>query len=81
MKVKKEKARGILRKRSSWGSAHPEGGTMLRYALIFFIVALIAAAFGFLGIATAAVGVAKILFFVFLVLFLLSLVGGLVRQT
>src|ERR1700733_384889 len=34
----------------------------------------------FLGIATAAVGVARILFFLFLVLFLLSLVGGLMRR-
>jgi uncharacterized membrane protein YtjA (UPF0391 family) len=54
---------------------------MLRYALIFFVVALIAAAFGFLGIAGAAVGVAKILFYIFLVLFLVSLLGGLVRRT
>jgi len=52
---------------------------MLRYAVIFFVVALIAAAFGFLGIATAAVGVARLLFFIFLVLFLISLVGGLAR--
>ncbi len=43
---------------------------MLRWALGFFIIAVIAAAFGFLGIATAAVGVAKLLFFVFLILFL-----------
>lgn len=54
---------------------------MLRWALGFFIVALIAAAFGFLGIATAAVGVAKILFYFFLMLFLVSLIGGLARRT
>ena len=54
---------------------------MLRWALVFFIVAVIAAAFGFLGIATAAVGIAKLLFFVFLVLFLVSLIGGLTRRT
>ncbi len=54
---------------------------MLRWALGFFIVAVIAAAFGFLGIATAAVGVAKLLFFVFLVLFLVSLIGGLANRT
>jgi uncharacterized membrane protein YtjA (UPF0391 family) len=53
---------------------------MLRWALIFFVVALIAAVFGFLGIAAAAVGVARILFFIFLVLFLVSLVGGLLRR-
>ena len=53
---------------------------MLRYAVIFFVVALIAAAFGFLGIASAAVGIARLLFYVFLILFLISLVGGLVRR-
>jgi uncharacterized membrane protein YtjA (UPF0391 family) len=62
------------------GSFRHQGGFMLRWAVIFFIVALVAAVFGFLGIATAAVGVARILFFLFLVLFLLSLVGGLMRR-
>jgi uncharacterized membrane protein YtjA (UPF0391 family) len=57
-----------------------QGGTMLRWALIFFVVALIAAVFGFFGLAVAAAGIAKILFFIFLVLFLVSLVGGLVRR-
>jgi uncharacterized membrane protein YtjA (UPF0391 family) len=54
---------------------------MLRWAVIFFVVALIAAAFGFLGIAAAAVGIARILFYIFLVLFLISLIGGLMRRT
>ena len=53
---------------------------MLRFAVIFFVVALIAAAFGFLGIASAAVGIARLLFYVFLILFLISLVGGLARR-
>jgi uncharacterized membrane protein YtjA (UPF0391 family) len=53
---------------------------MLRWAFAFFVIALIAAVFGFLGIASAAVGVAKLLFFVFLVLFLVSLLGGLLRR-
>jgi uncharacterized membrane protein YtjA (UPF0391 family) len=53
---------------------------MLNWAIVFFIVALIAAAFGFLGIAAAAVGIARILFFIFLILFLASLVGGLARR-
>jgi uncharacterized membrane protein YtjA (UPF0391 family) len=56
------------------------GGFMLRWAVVFFVVALIAAVFGFLGIAAAAVSIAKILFFVFLVLFLVSLVGGLMSR-
>jgi uncharacterized membrane protein YtjA (UPF0391 family) len=53
---------------------------MLRWALAFFIVALIAAVFGFAGIAVAATGIAKILFFIFVVLFLIALLGGLVRR-
>jgi len=53
---------------------------MLRYALIFFVVALIAALFGFGGIAAGASEIAKILFFIFVVLFVISLVAGLVRR-
>jgi uncharacterized membrane protein YtjA (UPF0391 family) len=49
---------------------------MLHYAVVFFIIALIAAAFGFGGIASGAVGIAKILFVVFLVLAVLSLIFG-----
>ena len=39
---------------------------MLHYAVVFFIVALIAAVFGFGGIAAGAAGIAKVLFVVFL---------------
>lgn len=53
---------------------------MLRWALGFFLIALVAALFGFGGIAIAAAGIAKILFFIFLVLFLVALLGGLVRR-
>ena len=53
---------------------------MLRWAVIFFVVALIAAGFGFLGIATAAVSIARMLFYIFLILFLVSLAGGLLRR-
>jgi len=53
---------------------------MLRWALIFFIVALIAALFGFGGIAGAATDIAQILFYGFLILaaivLVMSLVGG-----
>ena len=52
---------------------------MLGWAITFFIVALIAALFGFGGIAAAASGIAQVLFVVFLVLFLGSLVMHLVR--
>lgn len=53
---------------------------MLYYALVFFIVAVVAAIFGFGGIAAGAVEIAKILFFIFLVLFVVSLVAGLLRR-
>ncbi|MGC2529273.1 MAG: DUF1328 family protein [Candidatus Acidiferrum sp.] len=53
---------------------------MLRFALGFFIIALIAAVFGFTGIAVAAAGIAKLLFFIFVILFLLSLVAGILRR-
>lgn len=52
---------------------------MLGWALTFLVVALIAALFGFGGIAVASAGIAKILFFVFLVLFAVSLVASLFR--
>ena len=47
---------------------------MLRWAIIFFVWALIAALFGFGGIAAGAAGLAKILCFVFIVLFAIALV-------
>ena len=49
---------------------------MLSWAITFLIIALIAAVLGFGGIAGAAVGLAKIIFFVFLVLFAVSLIFG-----
>lgn len=54
---------------------------MLGWALTFFIVALIAAFLGFGGVATAAAGIAKILFFIFLIVFLFTLVLGYTRRT
>jgi uncharacterized membrane protein YtjA (UPF0391 family) len=52
---------------------------MLYYALVFLIIALIAGALGFGFVAFAAAGIAKILFFLFIVLFLVSLVVHLSR--
>lgn len=46
---------------------------MLGWAITFLILGLIAALFGFTGIAGAAIGIAKILFFVFLVIFVVML--------
>jgi uncharacterized membrane protein YtjA (UPF0391 family) len=55
-------------------------GTMLYWAAVFFVVALVAALFGFGGIASASAGIAQILFFLFLVLFVVSLIAGVVRR-
>lgn len=49
---------------------------MLYYALVFFVVAIIAGLLGFGGIASAMTGIAKILFWIFVVLFIISLVAG-----
>ena len=46
-----------------------------------WVVALIAALLGFTGIATAAAGIAKILFYLFLILFLVTLMGHLLRRS
>lgn len=51
---------------------------MLKWAVIFLIIALVAAVFGFTDIAAASAGIAKILFGIFLVLFLAAVVIGLV---
>ena len=53
---------------------------MLYYAAVFLVIALVAALFGFGGIAAGAVEIAKIIFVVFLVLFLASLIAGLIRR-
>jgi len=50
---------------------------MLRWALIFLVIGLIAAVLGFTNVAGAAIGIAKILFFVFMVIFVVLLVAGL----
>ncbi|MEJ1973650.1 MAG: DUF1328 domain-containing protein [Lacunisphaera sp.] len=50
---------------------------MLRWSLIFFVFGLIAALLGFTTIAGTAIGIAKILFFIFAVLFLATLLIGL----
>ena len=54
---------------------------MVYYALVFLFVAIIAGFLGFWVVAGAAAVVAKILFFVFLSVFLMSLVGNLARKS
>lgn len=52
---------------------------MLKWSAIFFVIAIIAAIFGFGGIAVGAVAIAKMLFFVFVVLCAIMLIAGLVK--
>lgn len=52
---------------------------MLHYAVVFFVVALIAAIFGFGGIAAGAVEIGKILFFLFIILAVVAFVVNALR--
>jgi uncharacterized membrane protein YtjA (UPF0391 family) len=53
---------------------------MLRLAILFFVIALIAAVLGFSGVAFLSADIAKILLVVFLVLAVLSLIAGVARR-
>lgn len=52
---------------------------MLQLALLFLVVAIVAGLLGFGGIVLVSVEIARLLFFVFLVLFAVSLIAGLMR--
>jgi uncharacterized membrane protein YtjA (UPF0391 family) len=52
---------------------------MLSYAFLFLIIALLAAALGFNGVAGLAMGIARILFFIFLVVFIVILLAAIVH--
>jgi uncharacterized membrane protein YtjA (UPF0391 family) len=54
---------------------------MLYYAVVFFVIALIAALLGFSGIAAGAAGIAKILFGIFLILAIVTFLFGNRRRT
>lgn len=53
---------------------------MLRLALLFLVIALIAGMMGFTTLAGGAYSIGKLLFFVFLVLFIVSLIAGFSRR-
>lgn len=55
-------------------------GNLLHYAIVFLVVALVAAFLGFGGLAGTAMEGARILFWVAIVLFVISLIGGVVRR-
>jgi uncharacterized membrane protein YtjA (UPF0391 family) len=50
---------------------------MLRWALIFLVIGLIAGVLGFTGVAGASIAIAKTLFFIFMLIFLVLLIAGL----
>ncbi len=49
---------------------------MLKWSVIFLIIAIIAGLLGFTTIAGTSIAIAKVLFFVFLVIFIISLIAG-----
>jgi uncharacterized membrane protein YtjA (UPF0391 family) len=53
---------------------------MLYWALVFLVIALVAGLLGFGGVATAASGIAQVLFFVFVVVFVIALIMGLLSR-
>jgi len=53
---------------------------MLYWAAVFFVIAIVAALFGFGGIAVGAAEIAKVLFFVFLIVFAVTLIFGLIGR-
>jgi uncharacterized membrane protein YtjA (UPF0391 family) len=54
---------------------------MLRWTVIFLIIAIGAGILGFAGIMVAAAGIAKLIFYLFLILFLITLISSLVNKT
>lgn len=53
---------------------------LLHWAVVFLIVALVAAVLGFGGIAGTAVGAAKLLFFVAIILAIIAFIGNAIRR-
>ncbi len=59
----------------------PQERAMMSWVVTFLIIALVAGLLGFGGIAGASIEIAKIVFFVALILFLISAVVGLARRS
>lgn len=53
---------------------------MLKWALIFFLVAVVAGILGFTNVSGASIEIAKVLFYIFVVIFLVLLIIGLVKK-
>ena len=74
------KAMDVRRKVKQRRTHSKRRSDMLYWALVFLVVAIVAGLLGFGAVAFAAAGMAKVLFFVFLILFILSLVRHLGRR-
>jgi uncharacterized membrane protein YtjA (UPF0391 family) len=61
-------------------SGAPPMGNMLYYAIVFLVVALVAAFLGFGGVAGTAMEGARLLFWVAIILFVVSLIAGIIRK-
>lgn len=68
------------RQRKTFLAYYLKEWTMLYWALVFLVVAIIAGALGFGGIAGTSAGIAQILFFIFLAFLIISLIAGLFKR-
>jgi uncharacterized membrane protein YtjA (UPF0391 family) len=62
--------------RRLFSTTQHQENTMLYYAIVFLIIALVAGFFGFFSVAGIAASIAKILFVIFIILFIASLIFG-----
>ena len=63
-----------------WLISEKRNWEMLNLSLIFLVIAITAGIFGFSGISVAAAGIAKIVFYIFITIFAVMLIAGLVRK-
>jgi uncharacterized membrane protein YtjA (UPF0391 family) len=63
--------------RAAAGRLEDQAVTLLKWALIFFVVSIIAGILGFTGISAASADIARFLFYIFVVIFLVLLILGL----
>jgi uncharacterized membrane protein YtjA (UPF0391 family) len=71
----------LYRSRSGQWVVNKRGvGTMLYWATVFFVIAVAAAVLGFTGLAEGAAGIAKVLFLIFITLFIISMLFELGRR-
>jgi uncharacterized membrane protein YtjA (UPF0391 family) len=69
-------ARATARTRLAAGAGAKEANRMLKWAIIFFVISVIAGYFGFTGVASTTRTLAKVFFFIALAIFLIVLVFG-----